>query len=439
MEINKPVKKELVIYSRPLYKLMATFCLEIEIALAILDDMINMAKERLFDLMEEDEPLKDYSPRSNAFGRALSEYSDDKTPSGSPATPTSVLANNIMTQSGAPYSSPLLLPLRIQAVGKLNPIDVKRLSFHMFPYVAATEQMNTEVEELKQRKEEKIDNDDCEMMEDIILMSNLDKLTGDKGRKWINTPSLTPASGHETLARGAMDVVIPPPSLPKLRPNEAPVVMSRPPSPPVLPKTEESALPPLMSRDVVLSPPPPPPLTMPPPPPPPSIPSPNVTTFPLLSPPPPPPSPPKLAPNITPGPPPPPPMPTGNGATPPPPPGMPSNGSVPPPPPPPGTSSNGPVPPPPMPPGKGAAPPPPPGLGGARSLRPKKAATKLKRSSQMGNLYRVLKGKVEGSSLHGKSSHGKKSKAGAPAGGQQGMADALAEMTKRYVRLPQNL
>ncbi|KAF7115933.1 hypothetical protein RHSIM_RhsimUnG0043100 [Rhododendron simsii] len=422
--MDKPKKKA--------YDNMAANELEKQ-ALAILDDMINMAKERLFDLMEEDEPLKDYSPKSNAFGRALSEYSDDKTPSSSPATPTSVLANNVMTQSGAPYSSPLLLPLRIQAVGKLNPIDVKRLSFHMVPYVAATEQMNTEVEELKQGKEEKIDNDDCEMMEDIILMTNLDKLTGDKGRKWIDTPSLTPASGHETLARGAMDVVIPPPSLPKLRPNEAPEVMSRPPSPPVLLKTEESALPPLMLPDVVLSPPPPPPLTMPPPPPPPpSIPSPNVTTFTLPSPPPPPPSPPKLAPNITPGHPPPPPMPAGNSATPPPPPpppGMPSNGSVPPPPP--GISSNGPVPPPPMPLGKGAAPPPPPGLGGARSLRPKKAATKLKRSSQMGNLYRVLKGKVEGSSLHGKSSHGKKSKAGAPAGGQQGMADALAEMTKR--------
>ena len=51
----------------------------------------------------------------------------------------------------------------------------------------------------------------------------------------------------------------------------------------------------------------------------------------------------------------------------------------------------------------------------------------------MGNLYRVLKGKVEGSPVQGKSSNGKKSGVGSSATGKQGMADALAEMTKRYV------
>ncbi|GFQ02537.1 uncharacterized protein at4g04980 [Phtheirospermum japonicum] len=77
----------------------------------------------------------------------------------------------------------------------------------------------------------------------------------------------------------------------------------------------------------------------------------------------------------------------------------------------------------------GGGPPPPPGFA---CLRLKKAATKLKRSSQMGNLYRLLKGKVEGSSLDGKSMAGRKGKVGtAAAGGKQGMADALAEMTKR--------
>lgn len=51
----------------------------------------------------------------------------------------------------------------------------------------------------------------------------------------------------------------------------------------------------------------------------------------------------------------------------------------------------------------------------------------------MGNLYRVLKGKVEGSSLNGKASHGRKSQVGGGSGGNkgQGMADALAEITKR--------
>lgn len=48
----------------------------------------------------------------------------------------------------------------------------------------------------------------------------------------------------------------------------------------------------------------------------------------------------------------------------------------------------------------------------------------------MGNLYRALKGKVEGSNLESKSSNGRKGVAGS-ACGKQGMADALAEMTKR--------
>ena len=51
----------------------------------------------------------------------------------------------------------------------------------------------------------------------------------------------------------------------------------------------------------------------------------------------------------------------------------------------------------------------------------------------MGNLYRVLKGKVEGCPVQGKSSNGKKSGVGSSPSGKQGMADALAEMTKRCV------
>ncbi|RVW13345.1 Uncharacterized protein CK203_089029 [Vitis vinifera] len=79
----------------------------------------------------------------------------------------------------------------------------------------------------------------------------------------------------------------------------------------------------------------------------------------------------------------------------------------------------------------GAAPPPPPPLAVAKALRPRKANNKLKRSTHMGNLYRTLKGKVEGSSLQGKNSQGRTSAIGDSAGGKQGMADALAEMTKR--------
>lgn len=50
----------------------------------------------------------------------------------------------------------------------------------------------------------------------------------------------------------------------------------------------------------------------------------------------------------------------------------------------------------------------------------------------MSNLYRVLKGKVEGSSLEDISRGGRKG-AASSAGGKQGMADALAEMTKRLL------
>ncbi|KAG8072817.1 hypothetical protein GUJ93_ZPchr0006g43012 [Zizania palustris] len=91
--------------------------------------------------------------------------------------------------------------------------------------------------------------------------------------------------------------------------------------------------------------------------------------------------------------------------------------------------------------GPSAPPPPPPGAGNiAKALRAKKAATKLKRSTQMGSMYRHLRDRVEGSCPHGaKSSQDKKARAAAAAaaagwksgGAGQGMADALAEMTKR--------
>ncbi|PAN08807.1 hypothetical protein PAHAL_1G437200 [Panicum hallii] len=79
-----------------------------------------------------------------------------------------------------------------------------------------------------------------------------------------------------------------------------------------------------------------------------------------------------------------------------------------------------------------APPPPPPGNISA-ALRAKKAG-KLKRSTQMGTLYRHLRDRVEGPCAHGgkrqtgnkpRTPGGSKSEAG------QGMADALAEMTKR--------
>ncbi|KAK3015529.1 hypothetical protein RJ639_006660 [Escallonia herrerae] len=514
-------------------------CVETDTALAVLDDMIKVASERLFDMIDEDEEMPDYSPPANAFGGAFQEsYSDTKTPSScSPATPTSVLpeirSSSATVATKGSYASPLLLPLRVQAVGKLNPIDVKRLSFHMFPHVAAAQDSNLitkaieeEKAEIEEKNEPEVTAEDTmevdinfKMLEDIqkILMTNLDKITSHKGRYLIGTPNIQPTPSPGSLAKGAMDVELPPPSPPKqsnLAAEVAPpppsmmsssaVVSSVPASPPPPPPPSKlspqkimSTVPRPLSQSsllnsqpnspeepapqtkkagnaTVLPPPPPPPMKtegsssmLPPPPPPPA----PMTTGDMVAPPPPPPPPPMTSgsipppPPITSGsippppppiisrnmPPPPPPIRTGNMATmPPPPPPPPSmlTGNVtkaPSPPPPPVRSSTGSVPsppppmpltkgaapPPPIPLAKGAAPPPPPTLGGTKSLRPKKATTKLKRSSQMGNLYRLLKGKVEGSSLDGKSAQGRKGKVGASSGGKQGMADALAEMTKR--------
>ncbi|XP_049357881.1 uncharacterized protein At4g04980 isoform X1 [Solanum verrucosum] len=510
----------------------------------LLDDMIHLASERMFDMMDEDEDedededdqIRYERPSFNMFGRVLSEsYSSAKSSlSSTPVTPTSVLPElRSKKNTKASYSPPRLLPLRVQAVGKLNPIDVKRLSFHMFPNVAAQDsnfvvQLTSSVNDQKSDVEAKKDSQvkskddeefeqDCEMTDlPDILLTSVDVESENKGTCKTGAENDLPVSGHVTL-----DVLLPP-SLPEQGAGQqSPLTLSLnvidsqkptstlqislltpdgdissnqpstfapaapqpppPPPPPPVPNSSGNAegprpAPLLAKPSGVPQPPPPPPMTSanvatpqhpmkpisalppPPPPPPPPMtrkeiacppPPPPMTSGQGVTPPPPPPPPMTSVKGVAPPPPPPPPMTSGNviSVPPPPPPPMGSKVTAPPPPPPPMGSkvmapapppppmtSNGrmPAPPPPMPMGKGGAPPPPPGFAGARSLGPRKAATKLKRSSQMGNLYRLLKGKVEGSSLDGKSKGRKgKASASAPAGGKQGMADALAEMTKR--------
>lgn len=201
--------------------------------------------------------------------------------SSSPNTPTSVLPEIPNTGIKAHSSSSFFMPLRVEAMGKLKPIDLKRLSFQMLPHVA-TQESNYVI---------RIANTNSEFIEEE-----------------------EEAKTEEKLDNSAVEVVMPPPPAP---------------------------------------PPPPPPCRN------------------MAAPPAPPPSP----------------------------------------------MAKG-----------GSSPPPPPGSPAARNLLAKKP-TKLKRSSQMGNLYRLLKGKIEGSSLDGKS--GRKGNVGSGSGGKQGMADALAEMTKR--------
>uniref|UniRef100_A0A7N2LQ36 Hydroxyproline-rich glycoprotein family protein n=2 Tax=Quercus lobata TaxID=97700 RepID=A0A7N2LQ36_QUELO len=360
----------------------------VETVLETLDSMIKMAQEK-FDFMDEDDQ-KDGSPLPNTFGKIFRDCSSGtnspcSASPGSPLTPTTVLPELFKTskkggeKGNLSYSPPGLWSLRARAVEKLNPIDVTRLSFYALSSVGGVDSSILSVNK-------KVDKPKTGIEEE---KSNLEVTTTIEEARDSGTEKDTPET-TVTLA------TLPQPSQP------LPSLALVPPPPPPPPE--------LSSKATATRVPPPPPValgtmkaTAPAPPPLPMMPS-------------------KGAP-----PPPPPPI---KGSVPPPPP-RPMNGSVPPPPPPPMNGSVTSPPPPPMPPANGAAPPPPP-PGAVKSLRPKKAATKLKRSSQMGNLYRVLKGKVEGcNNLEGKSSNGKKSAIGNNAGGKQGMADALAEITKR--------
>ncbi|KAG6573250.1 hypothetical protein SDJN03_27137, partial [Cucurbita argyrosperma subsp. sororia] len=242
-------------------------------------------------------------------------------------------------------------------------------------------------------------------------------------------PPPPPMMQQNAVLSQQLPQLAPPPPLPQIKvvPNAAAPMIPPPPPPP------SKGVGTLITLDV---PPPPPPSpsnaggAIPPPPPMAPLHGGAAATVP----PPPPPSPSNARGAV----PPPPPMASlqgGAALAPPPPPMAPSKGggALAPPPPPMAPSKGGAAlaPPPPMPQGGGmGAPPPPPG-GAARSLRSKKAATRLKRSHQLGNLYRTLKGKVEGSNQNLRGSGGKKGSGGSSAGGKQGMADALAEMTKR--------
>ncbi|TXG47343.1 hypothetical protein EZV62_026637 [Acer yangbiense] len=485
-----------------------------ECVVGILDNLIKISKEK-FDMMDEDDDQKMMKDSSSI--RSPSRDSANVSCCASPATPTSVLPELMKARdklSGNSYTSPLMMSLRVQAVGKLNPIDVKRLSFHMLPHADQTnlvfinkkpkmvdeDEDDDEEEEGyaaddHQKRDSSNDDDEIMKMEDCncdgidqmnskgsVLDLDIEIIKTEEAPSRLDlspnvaTPSspspavpavpqpvlqqivaappppssplppppqpvpvVQPNVGFQLPPQPNVVVQAPPPPLAMSQPNLA-VLQTPPPSPPMLQSnvlTLAKSLPPPPKLEILGTTAPPPPAlgmseSVPPPPP-------GLSVISKGAPPPPPlsiiskgappPQPPLSI--ISKGTPPLPPLslPEKSGGVPPPPPpaaGKSSGGAPPPPP----MMGSGMPPPPPMALAKGGAPPPPPPGGGARlSLRPKKA-TKLKRSSQMGNLYRILKGKVEGST-HTKSSSGKRSVGGAPAGGKQGMADALAEMTKR--------
>lgn len=101
--------------------------------------MINMAREK-FDMMDEDDRVTDYySSSTTSFGKILSgSYSENNSSCcTSPVTLTSVLPELTCVDSSSveeienfSYTPPLLLSLRVQAVKKLNPIDLNYLKLH---------------------------------------------------------------------------------------------------------------------------------------------------------------------------------------------------------------------------------------------------------------------------------------------------------------------
>ncbi|KAK9131697.1 hypothetical protein Scep_011225 [Stephania cephalantha] len=476
--------------------------------LARLDTMIEAAKE-MFDVIDEDDQMmKSGSPQHSSNGDDISSETqlDNKTPFClSPVTPTSVLPETTSNFVDVAYSPPLLWPLRLQAVGKLNPINVKRLSVHMFPQkkTAAETQIKKAKNDIQTAAMEKstISSATEGALPELQKSNNSSKVSSSISVKDSNdspsktaAPPLPPPMPIVKISKVAMQTLPqvltndsaaqprevpdlppkmlialppPPPSLPPASMSNAPAFLPpsltqllpnvpgnpisiKPLAKPYVPPPPPPPPPPALPTNVGALPPPPPPLPIPlisksaapptppalpsirisvPPPPPPPTPltsksaaPPTPPALPLcisVSPAPPPPHPPMLPSNASAPPPPPPMMMMANGAAPPPPPPMLVANGVAPPPPPPMMMANG------------AAPPPPPPLGATKALRPKKVNTKLKRSTHMGNLYRVLKGKVEGSSLNCKSSNGKKSPMGCATGSKQSMADALAEMTKR--------
>ncbi|KAG8483298.1 hypothetical protein CXB51_022276 [Gossypium anomalum] len=410
----------------------------IEFAMAELNVLIKMAREQ-FDIAAPDDEgggNKGLDPKTNSFKEEMKK-SCSKISSGCPS-PTSVIPE---VATDEPNSSSVTFSFRVQSVGKLNSTDVKRLKLHMFPSfglqlpsclnpkkIASVGDINVDDEE-KEKKEAKGDDGSL-----VINAKEKKEAKGDDGSLVINSSIVDKDEGHIDENKRLKEPVSSDDNTKngndgcndtKLAPTTAEV------SPSPAPSAEVSS--------TIPSPPPPPPASLqpkeevvsggPPLPPPPKLEpkEPEVPKTETAIPPPPPPLG-KSTSDAPGGPPPsPPPVPSasGGGAAPPPAPSLSRTltkkfGPTPPPPPP-GTQANG-----------GANPPPPPPPGG-KSVRTKKGGTRLKRSSHMGNLYRNLKSKVEGSPMQGKAFGKKKGGGGGVKNNNsgQGMADALAEITKK--------
>ncbi|XP_061962738.1 uncharacterized protein At4g04980-like isoform X3 [Populus nigra] len=362
----------------------------------------NLVARELFDILEDEELENDYG----SLASTLKQSSSYPSKLVSHAAATDVCAK---TRESANISGP---PSRLQSLGDQG---VKKYSHLM--------QKNGSIE--AQKPNSKVPTSKNTKGVASIMDENSIKTPDDKpGRTGIPRAPPPPANISKEMAQST-----PPPVMPSKGsvPDAMPLKKGPPPPPPPPPAMSlKGSAPNGMPPKNVPAPSPLPTMPSkgsapnslplekgPPPPPPPLVPSkgsiPNA--MPLRKGPPPPPPPPVTpskgsTPNG---------MPLDNVPAPPPPPMMPSKGSAP------NTMLLK----------KGPSPPPPPQFGAGKSLFQTRPTTKLKRSTQMPNLFRDLRSKMEGSSLTVKTTNVRKVQLGGSKGGKEGLAASLAEMTKR--------
>ncbi|KAL4387308.1 hypothetical protein GQ457_09G002230 [Hibiscus cannabinus] len=511
----------------------------VEIAVATLDGLIKIAREK-FDMADEDDENKEFGLKVKSFGKVLKEsYSNNSSSCPSPVTPTSVLPE--MTNGSPKYSSSALLPLRVQAnemvtnekqkkevkgnspVRKASIVDeTGDFSFHSVKLdVPLSNSNNADGDKTKLSPNAALPPPPPEIQHSKLLKDKVVAKKSPPPPPPLASPLPSPSSPWTSTLRSPLPLLLPSPPAAPLRSPSTSLPSSLPsplvsqlqppsassfPSPPAssaevslpTPPSERAKMSTDMDTDIKLHPlPPAGPLAEVLPPTQPSQPSklskdigvdirslapPAPTAPPLLQPnvvsggPP---APPLLLPNVVLGRPPAPPLlqpDVASGGPPFPPPltlqptaeaaratpvatesqaaariplPLPRSPSTPassktnvvatgaplPPPPPvplrPKVEPNGaplPVPPPPPPPGTTSIMLQPPPSRAAKSLHPNKENTKLKRPCQMSNLYRVLRGKVEGCPVQSKLSS---VRFGSFPSGKRGMSDALAETAKR--------
>ncbi|XP_010431921.1 PREDICTED: uncharacterized protein At4g04980 [Camelina sativa] len=382
----------------------------VEHVLAALDGLIKTTRERFGMMDHESEGRKSFTPKGvssearRSFTRSVSYSESNNSFYPSPLTPRSVLPGT-MLMSSSNSTSPSLWNLRAQALDRLSPVDLKRFAMQILSQrdSESVNEMKISIEEeneesdtslVEKEEEEEEDNDSS------VFETEKHDIETEDHREGSGTEHETEAE-HEIEEHNHIDGSDTEPEIETEHhlvgfetEDHSETTTSETNSIDYSQKEEES-----VPRS-----PPPPPLPSP------QSPSPMASMLNDKS-------------TLPSQPPPPPPSPQSELKTP-----------APPPPPPTSKSSE-----------SGAfcqfprqnsmpAPPAPPGS--VRSLRAKKATSKLRRSAQIANLYWVLKGKLEGRGVEGKTGKASKGQKNVPEkspvkGARSGMADALAEMTKR--------